>query len=162
MIVLVCKLYIKIYKKNIKNISVTEVQMGMDQEGSNMLSAKLYSQDAGEAPHEDIGELSKDDNRNRIKQFITATMGASDEVNAFKALNKEGFNAELFDQIKQAALKRYPKLNLFDGWRMSAQSIKSAILKKVPLEGVEPVRVSLLIHYAIAIKQCESEWLKRL
>jgi hypothetical protein len=42
MIVLVCELYIKIYKKNIKNISVTEVQMGMDQEGSKMLSAMLY------------------------------------------------------------------------------------------------------------------------
>jgi hypothetical protein len=131
MIVLVYKLYIKIYKKNIKNISVTEVQMGMDQEGSNMLSAKLYSQDAGEAPHEDIGELSKDDNRNRIKQFITVTKGASDEVNAFKALNKEGFNAELFDQIKQAALKRYPKLNLFDGWRMSAQYLKRYRLREL-------------------------------
>jgi hypothetical protein len=58
MIVLVYKLYIKIYKKYIKNISVPEVQMGVDQEGSKMLSAKLNSPDAGEASHEDIGELS--------------------------------------------------------------------------------------------------------
>jgi hypothetical protein len=58
MIVLVYKLYIKIYKKNIKNILVTEVQMGVDQEGRKTLSAKLNSPDAGEAAHEDIGELS--------------------------------------------------------------------------------------------------------
>jgi hypothetical protein len=122
--------------------------------------AVLHSQDAGETPYEDIGELSKVDDRNRIKQFITVSMGASDEVKAFKALNKEGFNAELFDQIKQGTLKRYPKLNLFDGWGMSAQNLEGAILRKVMLEGIEQGIVSLPVHDAIAVKQGDAEWAK--
>ena len=83
----------------------------------------LHSQDAGETPYEDIGELCKLDNRDRVKQFITVAMGASDETKAFKALNRDGFNAELFEQIKQGTLKRYPKINLFEGWGLSAQNL---------------------------------------
>jgi hypothetical protein len=122
--------------------------------------AVLHSQDAGETPYEDIGELSKLDDRYRIKRFITVAMGASDELNAFKALNKEGFNAKLFEQIKQGALKRYPKLNLFEGWGMSAQNLEGAILRKVMLEGIEQGIVSLPVHDAIAVKQGEAEWAK--
>ena len=70
--------------------------------------AVLYKQDAGDAPYEDIGELSKVNDRTRVKQFITVAMGASDESKACKALNRDGFNAELFEQIKQGTLKRYP------------------------------------------------------
>jgi hypothetical protein len=87
-------------------------------------------------------------------------MGASDELNAFKALNAEGFNKTLFEQIKQGALKRYPKLNLFDGWGMSAQNLEGAILRKVMLEGIEQGIVSLPVHDAIAVKQGDAEWAK--
>jgi len=122
--------------------------------------AVLHSQDAGETPYEDIGELSKVNDRTRIKQFITVAMGASDETKAFKALNRDGFNAELFEQIKQGTLKRYPKINLFEGWGMSAQNLEGAILRKVMLEGIEQDIVSLPVHDAFAVKQGDAEWAK--
>ena len=122
--------------------------------------AVLHSKDAGETPYEDIGELSKVNDRTRVKQFITVAMGASDEVAAFKALNRDGFNAGLFEQIKQGTLKRYPKLKLFDGWGLSAQNLEGAILRKVMLEGIEQGIVSLPVHDAIAVKQGDAEWAK--
>ena len=122
--------------------------------------AVLHKQDAGDTPYEDIGELSKVNDRTRVKQFITVAMGASDESKAFKALNRDGFNAELFEQIKQGTLKRYPKLKLFDGWGLSAQNLEGAILRKVMLEGIEQGIVSLPVHDAIAVKQCDAEWAK--
>ena len=85
-------------------------------------------------------------------------MGASDETKAFKALNRDGFNAELFEQIKQGTLKRYPKLKLFDGWGLSAQNLEGAILRKVMLEGIEQGIVSLPVNGAIAVKQGDVEW----
>ena len=85
-------------------------------------------------------------------------MGASDDTKAFKAPNQDGFNAELFEQIKQGTLKRYPKINLFDGWGLSAQNLEGAILRKVMLEGIEEGIVSLPVHDAIAVKQGDAEW----
>ena len=67
---------------------------------------------------------------------------------------------ELFEQIKQGTLKRYPKLNLFEGWGMSAQNLEGAILRKVMLEGIEKGIVSLPVHDAIAVKQGDAEWAK--
>ena len=122
--------------------------------------AVLHSQDAGETPYEDIGELCKVDDRNRIKKFITVSMGANDESEAFNALKIDGFNAKLFDTIKQGTLKRYPKINLFEGWGLSAQNLEGAILRKVMLEGIEQGIVSLPVHDAIAVKQGDAEWAK--
>ena len=85
-------------------------------------------------------------------------MGASDETKAFKALNQGGFNAKLFDTIKLGTLKRYPKINLFEGWGLSAQNLEGAILRKVMLEGIEQDIVSLPVHDAIAVKQGDVEW----
>ena len=122
--------------------------------------AVLHKQDAGDTPYEDIGELCKVDDRNRIKQFITVAMGASEESEAFNALKIDGFNVKLFDTIKQGTLKRYPKINLFEGWGLSAQNLEGAILRKVMLEGIEQGIVSLPVHDAIAVKQGDAEWAK--
>ena len=122
--------------------------------------AVLHSQDAGETPYEDIGELCNIADRNQIKRFITIAMGASDEAKAFKALNRDGFDSVLFEKIKQGTLKRFPKLNLFDGWGLSAQNLEGAILRKVMLEGVERGIVAIPVHDAIAVKQGDAEWAK--
>ena len=127
--------------------------------------AVLHSQNAGEAPYEEIAELSNlsdnsDLNRNQIKRFITVAMGAGNEAEAFKALNIHGFDTVLFEKIKQGTLKRFPKLNLFEGWGLSAQNLEGAILRKVMLEGVERGIVSIPVHDAIAVKQGDAEWAK--
>ena len=137
---------------------ICEVDFNADHLRLNL--AVLHSQDAGETPYEDIGELCKVDDRNRIKKFITVSMGANDESEAFNALKIDGFNAKLFEQIKQGTLKRYPKINLFEGWGLSAQNLKGAILRKVMLEGIEQGIVSLPVHDAIAVKQGDAEWAK--
>ena len=102
---------------------ICEVDFNADHLRLNL--AVLHSQDAGETPYEDIGELCKLDNRDRIKKFITVSMGASDESEAFNALKIDGFNTKLFEQIKQGTLKRYPKINLFEGWGLSAQNLEN-------------------------------------
>jgi len=122
--------------------------------------AVLHSQDAGDRPYEEIGELCNIDDRNQIKRFITIAMGASDETKAFKALNRDGFDSVLFEKIKQGTIKRFPKLNLFDGWGLSAQNLEGAILRKVMLEGIERGIVSIPVHDAIAVKQGDAEWAK--
>ena len=137
---------------------ICEVDFNADHLRLNL--AVLHSQDAGETPYEDIGELCKLDNRDRIKKFITVSMGASDESEAFNALKIDGFNAKLFEQIKLGTLKRYPKINLFEGWGLSAQNLEGAILRKVMLEGIEQGIVSLPVHDAIAVKQGHAEWAK--
>ena len=138
--------------------SICEVDFNANHLRLNL--AVLHKQDAGDTPYEDIGELSKVNDRTRVKQFITVAMGASDESKAFKALNRDGFNAELFEQIKQGTLKRYPKLKLFDGWGLSAQNLGGAILRKVMLEGIEQGIVSLPVNDAITVKQSYAEWSK--
>ena len=85
-------------------------------------------------------------------------MGANDESEAFNALKLDGFNRELFEQIKQGTLKRYPKINLFEGWGLSAQNLEGAILRKVMLEGIEQGIASLPVHDAIAVKQGDADW----
>ena len=137
---------------------ICEVDFNADHLRLNL--AVLHSQDAGETPYEDIGELCKVDDRNRIKKFITVSMGANDESEAFNALKIDGFNAKLFDTIKQGTLKRYPKINLFEGWGLSAQNLEGAILRKVMLEGIEQDIVSLHVHDAIAVKQSDADWAK--
>lgn len=64
-------------------------------------------------------------------------MFASDENRAFKALNKDGFNKELFEQIKQGTLKRYPRINLLAGCGFSLQNLEGALPRKVVLAEIE-------------------------
>ena len=49
---------------------------------------------------------------------------------------------------------------MFEGCGLSAQNLEGAILKKVMLEAVEQGIVSLSVHDAIAVKQCDAEWTK--
>ena len=74
--------------------------------------AVLHKQDAGDTQYEDIGELRKVNDRTRVKQFITVAMGASDESEAFNALKIDGFNAELFEQIKQGTRNNIYYINI--------------------------------------------------
>jgi hypothetical protein len=87
-------------------------------------------------------------------------MGSSDETKAFKSFNQDDFNVELFERIKQGTLKRYPKINLFEGWGLSLQNLEGAILRNVMLEGIEQGIVSLQVHDAIAVEQGDAEWAK--
>ena len=122
--------------------------------------AILGKEDAGDSPYEDIAELAKGMERAKVKKFITVAMSASGENEAFSALKQDGFNKGTFIQLKDATLKRYPKLSLFSGFGVNAQSLEGQILKQVMLEGVKANIVGLPVHDAIAVAQSNESWAK--
>ena len=61
-------------------------------------------------------------------------------------------------RIHDAALKRFPKLQLFDGWGVYAQNFEGQILKDVMLQGVKKDIVCLPVHDAVAVQQQHQAW----
>jgi hypothetical protein len=122
--------------------------------------AVIAGEDAGDTPYEDIGELAGDIERQRIKMYTTIAMGSSSREDARGACYKEGISNSLFDVIEAAVLKRYPKVGLYVGFGVNAQSLEGQILKQVMLEGVEQGIVSLPVHDAVAVTQDNADWAK--
>ena len=122
--------------------------------------AVIAGEDAGETPYEDIGELAGNIERQRIKMYTTIAMGSSSRDDARGACYREGISNSLFDVIEAAVLKRYPKVGLYVGFGVNAQSLEGQILKQVMLEGVEQGIVALPVHDAIAVTQDNADWAK--
>ena len=120
----------------------------------------MAREDAGETPYEDIGELAGIEDRQRIKNYITRAMGADSRAGARGACLGEGITHEQFDVIEAAVLKRYPKVSLYTGFGVNAQSLEGQILKQVMLEGVDKGIVALPVHDAVAVTQDNAEWAK--
>ena len=123
--------------------------------------AVIAGEDAGDTPYEDIGELAGIEDRQRIKDYITIAMGADSQEGAKGACVSEGITHKQFDVIEAAALKRYPKLNLYTGFGVNAQSLEGQILKQVMLEGVGQDIVALPVHDAVAVTQDNADWAKK-
>jgi len=121
------------------------------------LFAKEY---AGETPYEDICIESGVASRDMVKKFITVAMGASSEMAARNSLARERFNGDLFSRIHSGVQKRYPKLQLFNGWGIFAQNLEGQILKDVMLEGIKEDIVCLPVHDAVAVQQQHQNWAK--
>jgi hypothetical protein len=122
--------------------------------------AVMAGEDAGETPYEDICELAGLEDRQRIKNYITRAMGADSRATARGACFSEGITHEQFDVIEAAVLKRYPKVSLYTGFGVNAQSLEGQILKQVMLEGVDKGIVALPVHDAVAVTQDNAEWAK--
>ena len=114
--------------------------------------------DAGESPYEDIGEAAGGLSRDTVKSFMTIAMGASDKAQAASAASLKGINGEQFTRLTEAALRVFPKLELFSGWGLYAQNLEGQILKNVMLEGVKKDIVCLPVHDAVAIQQQHLDW----
>ena len=121
------------------------------------LFAKEY---AGETPYEDICLEAGVASRDMVKKFITVAMGASSEMAARNSLARERFNGDMFNRILTGVQKRYPKLQLFNGWGIFAQNFEGQILKDVMLEGIKEGIVCLPVHDAVAVQQQHQEWAK--
>ena len=122
--------------------------------------AVMAREDAGETPYEDICELAGIDDRQRIKNYITRAMGADSRGAARGACLSEGITHKQFDAIEAALLKRYPKVSLYTGFGVNAQSLEGQILKQVMLEGVDKGIVALPVHDAVAVTQDNADWAK--
>jgi len=116
--------------------------------------------DAGESPYEDIGEAAGGLSRDTVKSFITIAMGANEKKQAASSASLKGINGEQFTRLTEAALKVFPKLELFSGWGLYAQNLEGQILKQVMLEGVKKDIVCLPVHDAVAVQQERLEWAK--
>ena len=120
-------------------------------------NAKEY---AGETPYEDICIEAGVASRDMAKKFITVAMGASDEKSGKSRLRLDGFSSDVIERIHKGALKRYPKLELFNGWGIFAQNYEGQILKDVILQGVKEDIVCLPVHDAVAVQQQHQNWAK--
>ena len=116
--------------------------------------------DAGDTPYEDIGEAAGGLPRNTVKSFITIAMGANDKKQAASSASLKGINGEQFARLTEAALRVFPKLELFSGWGLYAQNLEGQILKNVMLEGVKKGIVCLPVHDAVAAEQKHLGWAK--
>jgi len=120
-------------------------------------NAKEY---AGETPYEDICVESGVASRDMVKHFITVAMGASNEKSGKSRLRLDGINSQVIESIHDGALKRFPKLQLFNGWGIFAQNFEGQILKDVLLEGIKEDIVCLPVHDAVAVQQQHQDWAK--
>lgn len=117
------------------------------------------SQDAGNTPYEDIVELTGEvTSREMVKAFITRAMGASSETKARYSMYDQKCKDWEFDAIKDATLKRYPKLQLFNGFGSKAQSLEGAILKDVMQLGIINDIPSIPVHDALAVHRKNNDW----
>jgi hypothetical protein len=117
------------------------------------------SQDAGDTPYEDIVELTGEvTSREMVKAFITRAMGASSETKARHSMYDQKCKDWEFDVIKDATLKRYPKLQLFNGFGSKAQSLEGAILKDVMQLGMINDTPSIPVHDALAVHEKNNDW----
>ena len=114
--------------------------------------------DAGDDPYLTIGHEAGVESRQLVKTFATIAMGSDTELGALHAGFKEGVSKENFLKLKEASLKVFPKLKLFNGWGIYAQNFEGQILKSVMLEGIKHGVVCLPVHDAVAVTLDNLGW----
>ena len=73
-------------------------------------------------PYTTVGAEAGLESRQLVKKFFTIAMGGDNEVGALHACFKERISKENFQKLKEASLKTFPKLELFNGWGIYAQN----------------------------------------
>ena len=140
----------------INDLPIREVDFNANHLRINL--AVLSNQDAGDTPYEDIAELVNNINRQQVKTFITIAMGADNRDKAINACRLDSINFKTFELIEKAALKRFPKLALFCGFGVQAQSLEGQILLDIMVEGAKQDITVLPVHDAIAVNDSYTSW----
>ena len=125
------------------------------------ISVGMFAEeDAGDTPYEDIVEIANDSrvDRNTVKSFINRALSCNEQLQCFNSLKVESFNRELFDIVEAAALKRYPKLPLYQDYGIYMHNREGNILTDVMLAGIKEDIVVLPIHDAVAVQQEHADW----
>ena len=122
----------------------------------------LMGYDAPEDPYSLIDSaLPKSIGRDRIKQFMTTCLGSNSSEQAFSALKSYRFTRELFESVKDTALKMFPGLPLFNDMGAHLQSIEGQIAIDIMLAGVEAGIPVLPVHDSFAVQRDHEEWLTK-
>ncbi len=129
---------------------------------ANHLRMAMYiiGYDAPEDPYSVIDNaLPEPIGRDRIKQFMTTSLGSNSSEQAFSALKSYRFTRELFESVKGTALEMFPRLPLFNDIGAHLQSIEGQIAIDIMLAGVESGIPVLPVHDSFAVQRNHEEWL---
>ena len=80
--------------------------------------------DAGDDPYTTVGEEAGIEPRDLVKKFFTIAMGGDNEAGALPACFKGGISKENLQQLKEASLKVFQNLELFNGWGITLRTLK--------------------------------------
>ena len=99
--------------------------------------------------------------RERVKQFVTRSLGSTNEETAFNACKEHKINRELFNKLKDATQKIYSDIGFFNpvGFGTVLQSSEGQIARQLMLNGVEAGIPALPIHDAFAVEKQNCDWL---
>jgi hypothetical protein len=100
--------------------------------------------------------------REKVKDFMTKSLGADGEATAFNALKRSGFNLILFNAIKDGTLTVYPTLSsaLFTGIGVNLQSLEGQIALDIMYEGVKVGVPVLPVHDSFITSEDHEDWLR--
>ena len=97
--------------------------------------------------------------RDQVKTFITASLGADSEEQAFNSLKRKKFNKELFNKIKLATTSLYEGLPLFKGVGVMLQSLEGQIALDIIDAGASEGVVVLPVHDSFIATKNNEKWL---
>ena len=80
--------------------------------------------DAGDDPYTTVGEEAGIEPRDLVKKFFTIAMGGDNEAGALPACFKGGISKENLQQLKEASLKVFQNLELFNDWGITLRTLK--------------------------------------
>ena len=123
-----------------------------------MMLIAMLGQPLPNDPYQEIASRSGS-NRDQIKAFITASLGADSEQTAFNALKRKKFNKEFFNKVKEATCSLYEGLPLFKGVGVMLQSLEGQIALDIMEAGANEGIVVLPVHDSFITTIDNEEWL---
>ena len=123
-----------------------------------MMLIAMLGQPLPNDPYQEIASRSGS-NRDQIKAFITASLGADSEQKAFNALKRKKFNKELFNKIRTATTSLYEGLPMFKGVGVMLQSLEGQIALDIMEAGANEGRVVLPVHDSFITTIDNEKWL---
>jgi hypothetical protein len=112
-------------------------------------------------PYTDMATLAST-TREKVKEFITASLGADNEETAFSALKSNRVNRERFDALKEATLTAFPSIKgaLFRDMGAMLQSLEGQIALDIMFEGVKAGIPVLPVHDSFITTVDHEDWLR--
>lgn len=112
-------------------------------------------------PYTDIATVAST-SRDKVKQFITASLGSDNEEKAFNALKSSRVNRERFNALKEATFSTFPQLRnaLFKDVGTMLQSLEGQIALDIMYEGAKAGIPVLPVHDSFITTVDHEDWLR--
>lgn len=112
-------------------------------------------------PYTDIATLAST-TREKVKEFMTTSLGADNEDTAFNALKRRRVNRERFNALKEATLTSFPSIKgaLFNDMGAMLQSLEGQIALDIMYEGTKVGIPVLPVHDSFITTTDHEYWLR--